>query len=47
MENEKTVLRQLKEFYFAVCDNAPYLNTAQNAMQVIDLCDNIMNCGEK
>lgn len=47
MENEKTVLIQLKEFYFAVCDNAPYLNTAQNAMQVIDLCDNIMNCGEK
>ena len=46
MENEKTVLRQLDEFYFAVKKKQSYLNTAENAVEIVKICEEIANSGE-
>lgn len=43
MENENTVFRQLDEFYFAVKEKQTYLNTAENAVEIIKICKEIIN----
>ena len=46
MKNESTVFSQLEEFYFAVRKGTTYLNTAQNAMEIMKLCDQIIKMGD-
>lgn len=42
MINEKTVYRQLEELYYAIIQNKPYLNTAENAISIMEICDKII-----
>ena len=46
MENEKTVFCQMDEFYFAVKKKQPYLNTAENAVEIVKICEEIIDLGE-
>lgn len=46
MENEKTVCYQLDEFYYAVQEGRPFLNTKENAERIMDLCERIIESGE-
>jgi hypothetical protein len=45
MENEKTLLRQIDEFYFAVKMEQPYLNNAENALEIVKVCEEIVKLG--
>ncbi len=45
MINEKTVYKQLDEFFFAI-KGQKYINTAENAALVVRLCDEIIKSGE-
>lgn len=47
MENEKTVFHQLDEFYDAVKEKRPYQNTAENALEIIKVCEKIIDLGEQ
>lgn len=46
MKNEKTVFAELKEFYYSIKENAAYLNTAENAFEVMKICQKIIESGE-
>lgn len=45
MENEKTVFSQIEEFYYAVKNKQPYLNTSENAVEIVKLCEEIIGLG--
>lgn len=46
MKNEKTVLIQLDEFYYAVREGKSFLNTKENASKIMDLCEQFVESGE-
>lgn len=46
MKNEKTVFYEIDEFYSAVKKGLPYLNTAENAVEIVKICDKIIELGE-
>lgn len=45
MKNEKTVFDELEEFFFALRENKSYLNTADNALGIMRICDAIIKKG--
>ena len=46
MRNEKTLSYQLDEFYDAIRDGKPYLNTKETAAEIVSLCHKIAEIGE-
>ena len=46
MKNEKTVSIQLDEFYYAVREGKPILNTKENARKIMDFCEQFVESGE-
>ena len=46
MKNERTIFCQLDEFYYAVREGKPYLNTKENASKIMDLCEQFVESGE-
>lgn len=46
MINEKTIEMELREFYYAIKNQEKYLNTIDNAIEIIRICEKIKMFGE-